>query len=56
MSADDRLTVGEVAALIGVATSTFRAYVARGQAPPPDGHLDGRTPYWLRSTIKSWRS
>jgi hypothetical protein len=55
MSAHDRLTVGDVAALLDIAPSTFRAYVSRGQAPAPDGRFDGRTPYWLASTIAGWR-
>lgn len=54
--ADDQLTVREVAELLGIAPVTFRAYVSRGRAPKADGQFDGRTPYWLRSTIESWRS
>jgi predicted DNA-binding transcriptional regulator AlpA len=51
----DRLTTAAVAALLGIAPATWRAYVSRGQAPPPDGHIDKRTPYWLASTIEKWR-
>lgn len=51
----DGLSTAEVAELIGVKPSTFRAYVMRGQAPPADGYHDKRTPYWLRSTIEAWR-
>lgn len=47
------LTVREAAALAGVSESTWRAYVARGQAPRPDVRL-GATPGWQRSTIESW--
>lgn len=52
---DDRLTAADVAARIGVNPATFRAYVARGQAPAPDGQIDGRTPYWDPATIDEWR-
>lgn len=51
---DRRLTASEAARQGGVALRTFSAYVARAQAPQPDGHF-GRTPYWLQSTIDAWR-
>ena len=50
----DRLTVSDAAALAGVAASTWRAYVAREQAPPADGRFDGRTPWWHESTVREW--
>ncbi len=43
----------EAAALAGVTPSTWRNYVTRGYAPPPDGRL-GRTPWWHRATIDGW--
>jgi len=49
----DQLTVTDIAALLGIKPATWRAYVSRGQAPPPDGHL-GRTPWWRRLTIAAW--
>lgn len=52
----DRLTATQAAELYGIKSSTFRAYVARKQAPAPDGHHDKRTPYWLRSTLEEWRT
>jgi hypothetical protein len=55
MTAEDRLTVAEAAELVGVAPATWRAYVARGRAPKPDGRHDKRTPYWFRSTVEGWR-
>ena len=51
----DELTTADVAALLNIQPVTWRAYVSRGQAPPADGQFDGRTPYWLRSTIETWR-
>ncbi len=51
----DQFTVRDVAELLGIEPVTFRAYVSRGQAPKPDGHIDARTPYWSRSTIEIWR-
>jgi len=56
MSSDERLTVPQVAALLGVTTSTWRAYVARGQAPAADGRHSVRVPWWWRSTIEEWRA
>lgn len=50
----DPWTIAEVAEHLGVATSTVRAYAARGQMPPPDGRL-GRTPWWRADTIRAWR-
>ena len=52
---DDKLRIDDVAALLNIKPVTFRAYVSRQQAPPADGQFDGRTPYWLRSTIETWR-
>ena len=49
----DRLTVADVAARAGVAQSTIRAYVARGQMPAPTGRL-GRTPWWAPEVIEPW--
>lgn len=51
MRPDDRLTVTEVAALLEVRPGTWRVWVHRGKAPEPDGRLDGRTPFWYRSTV-----
>ena len=51
----ERLTVAQVAARIGVAASTWRSYVARDQAPKPDGHYDARTPWWLAEAVDAWR-
>jgi hypothetical protein len=47
------LTVRDAAAWAGVTPSTWRSYVARGQAPAADGHL-GATPYWHESTVRAW--
>lgn len=55
MTDDEKLTVPKVAALYDIKPATFRVYVHREQAPPADGHFDGRTPYWLRSTLEAWR-
>lgn len=49
-----KLRVTEAAARAGVADSTWRAYVAREQAPAADGQYDGRTPYWFESTVDAW--
>ena len=51
---DDRLTVAQAAERAGVKPATWRAYVARGQAPAADGSHDQRTPWWLASTVDRW--
>lgn len=52
----NRMTTAEVADLLGIAPATWRAYVSRGQAPPPDGRHDARTPYWRRDTVEAWKA
>jgi predicted DNA-binding transcriptional regulator AlpA len=52
---DDRLTSAQAAEVAGVKPSSWRVYVSRGDAPQPDGMIDGRTPFWLRSTIETWQ-
>lgn len=57
---DRRLTTADVAALLGITPATWRRYVSprdgKRYAPPPDGMIDGRTPYWCESTIREWRA
>lgn len=40
---------------VPISDTTWRAYVARGQAPAPD-RLFGRSPAWLPSTIRDWQA
>lgn len=47
------LTAEQAAKQAGVNVRTWHAYVARGTAPPPDGHL-ARTPYWYEDTVTEW--
>lgn len=46
-------TTEDVAAALGIAPSTVRAYGTRGQMPAPTGRL-GRTPYWNPEDIEPW--
>jgi len=49
------LTSAQAAEAAGVGESTFRAYVARGQAPAPDGRdLMSGQPGWYVATISTW--
>lgn len=51
---DDRLLTGPQAAeLAGVKPSTWRAYVARGQAPAPSVSMPGKD-YWRVSDLQRW--
>lgn len=52
----NRLAANAAAARAGIAPSTWRAYVARGQAPLADGIDEGfNRPYWLESTVDKWK-
>lgn len=50
----ERLTTAQVAERLGIAPVTWRAYVHRHQAPPPDGRYDKRTPWWYATTVDAW--
>lgn len=45
----------DVAQLLGLAESTVRAYVARGQVLPPPDSPDGAATWWLEETITAYR-
>lgn len=47
-------TARQCAEHIGVKPSTWRAYVARGQAPRPSRYLDQRTPLWSAAEVRAW--
>lgn len=47
---DDQLVIEDFAEALAVKLPTLRAYMARGQVPPPDGRL-GDTPWWYRRTV-----
>jgi len=50
----DPMTIRDVARYTDRKESTIRAYLSRGQMPPPDGRT-GRTPWWHPETIRAWR-
>lgn len=50
----EQWAVADVAAHLGVASSTVRAYAARGQMPEPDGRI-GSSPWWWSDTIIGWK-
>lgn len=52
---DEQLTVPEVAARLGLAVATVRAYRAQKRLPAPDGMV-GRTPWWRPETIDEWQA
>lgn len=59
MKADRLLTGPQAAKLVGVAPGTWRAYVARGQAPAPDDPDEEttpsrRNPRWKASTVEAF--
>jgi len=51
----DWWTTSDVVTFLGVAPSTNRAYVARGQMPAADRRI-GREPVWRPVTIRQWQS
>jgi len=52
-----KLNVAQAAAAAGgIKPSTWRAYVARGRAPKPDGFADPcGCPWWWESTVVGWQ-
>lgn len=54
----DLLTVAEVASLLGMQPGTWRALVARGQAPKADdpgvGPINRRMPRWRLSSVREY--
>lgn len=56
MVEDEKLRTAQIAERLGITSSTWSSYVTRGQAPKPDGHYDGRTPWWLASTVEAWHA
>ena len=51
-----KLGAKDAAAMVGVKPNTWRAYVAREQAPAPDGREEiSGTPWWWESTVKRFR-
>lgn len=52
---DDWWTTEDVARHLGVATSTVRAYVARGQFPQAERRF-GKTPVWRPATVINHKS
>lgn len=53
---DMPLSTRQCAELVGCTPSVWRVRVHRETAPPPDGHFDGRTPYWWQTTIDAYRA
>ncbi len=53
---DQRLGARAAAEYLGISPGTWRSYVARGQAPKPDGIDEGfGRAYWLTSKLKEWQ-
>lgn len=50
----DYLTANQIAAKLGIEQTTWRGYVSRGDAPPPDKTL-GPLNLWLVDTFEEWR-
>ena len=48
------MRIPAIAARLEISETTWRSYVSRGQAPEPDGYIDGRTPFWHEDTIDQY--
>jgi len=48
------LTSTQVADLLEISEATLRGWISRGQFPPRDGQLNGKTPYWKLGTIAEY--
>lgn len=55
-------TVTDIAEHLGIGEPTWRGYVSRGFAPPPDdpgdpaAHPKRRIPRWRPDTIRTWHA
>lgn len=47
-------TAAECSDAIGVARTSWRSAVSRGQAPQPVGELDARTPLWDAEEVAAY--
>lgn len=59
--AGEWVDVAGAAELCGIQPSTWRTYVARGQAPAPDDPDESapperRRPRWRRTTVEGWHA
>jgi hypothetical protein len=45
------LTGQHVCQILDVSSGTWRGWVSKGMAPPNDGNLGVRTPFWKLTTI-----
>ncbi len=53
----DRYGNQAAADYLGISGSTWRSYVARGQAPAADGKDEGfGKDYWLKTTLDAWKA
>lgn len=54
IDAYELITAAEAAQIAGITPSTFRAYVARGQAGIPAGVEIGDRRFYMRAEIEAW--
>jgi hypothetical protein len=51
---EGQLSSRDAAAYVGLPPSSWRVYVARGEAPAPDGKI-GNSNWWWRDTLDKWK-
>lgn len=61
MAEPKRLHIEDVCEQLQIRPPTWRSYVARGQAPKPDGHEEPgpggiAAPYWWQESIDTYRA
>ena len=54
LRAVQRLTRAQFADILGIKPATLSSYVARGQAPVPDGRDEHDHPWWLGTTVDEY--
>lgn len=54
IEANELITAAEAAEIAGITPSTFRAYMARGQAGIPAGVEIGDRRFYYRAEIEAW--
>ena len=61
MANPKKLTIQDICELLGIKSSTWTAYVSRGQAPradgwdPPRSGTPAAVPWWWETTIKDFQ-
>lgn len=45
------VTTPQITSILGLSQATLRGWISRKQFPQPDGHVNGKAPFWYVSTV-----